>query len=336
MKKFWVDVRPWDKEIVTTALESGASAVVVPEGYTAKVKELGLIDTVSEDGDIRLGEDAVEMKIENKEDEAAAAKAGASKLVIVETTDWTVIPLENLIAQCDGVIATVSTAEEAKTAVQILEKGVAGVLLKTRDFSEIKETARLLLSEAEKLPLAEAEVTAIKAVGMGDRVCVDTCTNMKPGQGMLVGNSGGAMFLVHSESIDNPYVAARPFRVNAGAVHAYIQVAGGKTKYLSEISAGGEVLIVGPDGSAETAVVGRAKVEKRPLMLVEAHVGGDGGAPGKKVSLVLQNAETIRLTAPDGSPVSVVELKPGDRVLAYAGGEARHFGMKIKESIEEK
>jgi len=335
MKKFWVDARPWDKKIVTTALESGASAVVVPEGHSPKVKELGLIETVSEDGDIKLGEDAVELRIENKDDEEKAARAGVSKIVIVETTDWTVIPLENLIAQCDGVIATVRNAEEAKTAVQILEKGVAGVLLRTKDMSEIKETARLLLSDSENLELVEAEVTAVKPVGMGDRVCVDTCTNMKPGQGMLVGNSGAAMFLVHSESIENPYVAARPFRVNAGAVHAYIQVPGGKTKYLSEIGAGQEILLVNYDGAAESAIVGRAKVEKRPLMLVEAEIAAEESA-GKKVALVLQNAETIRLTAPDGSPVSVVGLKPGDRVMAYAGGEARHFGMKIKESIEEK
>jgi len=28
MKQFWVDARPWNKEIVTTAIESGADAVV--------------------------------------------------------------------------------------------------------------------------------------------------------------------------------------------------------------------------------------------------------------------------------------------------------------------
>ena len=29
MKLFWVDVRPWNKEIATTALESGADALMV-------------------------------------------------------------------------------------------------------------------------------------------------------------------------------------------------------------------------------------------------------------------------------------------------------------------
>jgi 3-dehydroquinate synthase II len=336
MKLFWVDIRPWDKNKMTAALESGADAVVVPEGFSEKVRELGLITTVAADGDLKLGEDVVEIDINTKADEVEAARLGKSKTVIVSSSDWTIIPLENIIAQSDGVIAAVDCAETAKTAVTILEKGVRGVLLKTSDISEIKKTARAIKQESEKLDLAEAKITSVRQLGMGDRVCVDTCTNMKTGQGMLVGNSGSAMFLVHSESVDNPYVAARPFRVNAGAVHAYVRVAGGGTKYLSEIKAGDEILIVNHDGQGETAVVGRAKVERRPLMLVEAEISHSEGAAARAVSLVLQNAETIRLVRPDGSPVSVVALKPGDLVLAHTENTARHFGMKIQETIVEK
>jgi 3-dehydroquinate synthase II len=335
MKLFWVDVRPWSKKKVTMALESGADAVVVPRGQSEKVKELGLIPTVSEDGDLKLGEEVVEVAIGKKSDEEEAARLGKSRTVIVHTSDWTVIPLENLVAQADGIIAAVVNAEEARLAVQALEKGVKGVLLKTDDLNEIKKTARLIKQESEKLALVEVEVTGIRKLGMGDRVCIDTCTNMRAGQGMLVGNSGGALLLVHSESMDNPYVAARPFRVNAGAVHAYVRVAGGKTKYLSELKSGDEALIVSHDGAAEIAIVGRAKVERRPLMLVEGKFRKSDGS-GKTVSLVLQNAETIRLVRPGGAPVSVVELKNGDRVLAYLEDAARHFGMKIEEKIEEK
>jgi len=336
MKLFWVDVRPWDKKKMTAALESGADAVLIPEGFADKARELGLITIVAPDGDLILGEDVVEISIVTKADEVEAARLGKSKTVIVSSSDWTIIPLENIIAQADGVIAAVDCAEAAKTAVTILEKGVRGVLLKTDDINEIKKTARAIKLESEKLGLVEAKITAVRQLGMGDRVCVDTCTNMKPGQGMLVGNSGSAMFLVHSESVDNPYVAARPFRVNAGAVHAYVRVAGGGTKYLSEIKAGDEMLIVNHDGGGETAVVGRAKVERRPLMLVEAETCPPDGEPTRPVSLVLQNAETIRLVRPDGSPVSVVALKPGDLVLAHTEDTARHFGMKIQETITEK
>jgi 3-dehydroquinate synthase II len=73
--------------------------------------------------------------------------------------------------------------------------------------------------------------------------------------------------------------------------------------------------------------VGRAKIEKRPLILVEAE------ASGERMNTLLQNAETIKLVAPDGKPRSVAELKPGDQVLVYLEAAARHFGMSIQESI---
>ena len=41
MKKLWVKIDPWDKKLVTTALESGADALWVPEGRAAEVKALG-------------------------------------------------------------------------------------------------------------------------------------------------------------------------------------------------------------------------------------------------------------------------------------------------------
>ena len=33
MRKIWVRVDPWDKKIVTTALEGGADGVMVPKGF---------------------------------------------------------------------------------------------------------------------------------------------------------------------------------------------------------------------------------------------------------------------------------------------------------------
>ncbi|HOO57159.1 MAG TPA: 3-dehydroquinate synthase II [bacterium] len=335
MKLFWMDVRPWDKKKLTTALESGADAVVLEKGDSQKARELGLITTVAEDGDLKLGEDVVEISIRGKSDEEEAARLGKSGTVIVGTSDWTVIPLENLVAQADGIIAKVENSEDARMAATVLEKGAKGVLLKTDDLNEIKKTAAVLKREGERIGLVEARITGVRQLGMGDRVCIDTCTNMDQGQGMLVGNAGSAMLLVHSESIDNPYVAARPFRVNAGAVHAYLRVPGGRTRYLSELSAGDDVLVVGFDGQTESAIVGRSKVERRPLMLIEAEVEKEDGTT-RQFSLVLQNAETIRLVAPGGEPISVVALKPGDRVLAYVENAARHFGMKIEETITEK
>jgi 3-dehydroquinate synthase II len=185
-------------------------------------------------------------------------------------------------------------------------------------------------SKGDKIALQTAEVIEVKPVGMGDRVCVDTCTSMGMGQGMLVGNSSSALFLIHSESIFNPYVSPRPFRVNAGPVHSYTRVPGGRTRYLSELSAGDPVLIVDFKGDTTAGIVGRLKIEKRPLMLVKAAVGD------KEMTAIVQNAETIRLTDPHGKAVSVVNLSPGDKVLVAMEEGGRHFGMKIEESITEK
>lgn len=146
---------------------------------------------------------------------------------------------------------------------------------------------------------------------------------------MLTGNSSAFTFLVHAETEHNEYVASRPFRINAGAVHAYVRLPGGATAYLSEVKAGTPLLIVDHKGQGSLATAGRVKVEVRPMLLIEAECSGKTGA------VFLQDAETIRLTSPEGEPLSVVSLKPGDRVLCRLDEAGRHFGMRINEDIQE-
>lgn len=342
--------------------------MLVESGDIAKVRELGTVTVAADSGDadiivvgkggegdgtIPLPQDARdshdikaarELKregktvagfvvIKNKKYEQFAVELGKlCDFIVVIGTDWKVIPLENLIAGLQGkgtkIIAGVQSAEEARLALETLEHGSDGVLLDTDDISGIKNAARIK-EKGEKLPLVPARVTRVTPVGMGDRVCVDTASLMTPGEGMLIGSQSNGLFLVHSESEESPYVAARPFRVNAGAVHAYIRV-GEKTRYLSELGAGDDVLVVNTGGETRPAVVGRIKIERRPLMLVEADV------EGTKIKTLLQNAETIKLVGKDGAPISVAVLKDGDEVLVYFERAARHFGMKIEETIIEK
>jgi 3-dehydroquinate synthase II len=215
-------------------------------------------------------------------------------------------------------------------ALTVLERGVQGILLATTDPAVVRSVAKLVKATAGSVGLAPFTVTKIQPVGMGDRVCVDTCSMLENGEGMLMGNTSSAMLLVHAETLENPYVAPRPFRVNAGAVHAYILLPGGKTAYLSDLAIGGEVLVADAHGSAHTAIIGRTKIERRPLLLVEAESGD------AKVSLILQNAETIRLVGENGSAISVVQLKIGDRIMGTVLEGGRHFGMAVKETIREK
>ncbi|MCE8422756.1 MAG: 3-dehydroquinate synthase II [Candidatus Methanoperedens sp.] len=373
-KSVWIkaDLGTWDanKSLVTTGLESGADFILLNENDVKKVKELGNIKTAamgceadiivigknsegdgtkklpsdfSNSGDIKeaqrlSGEGknvAGYVVIKNKKYEQFAAELGRScDYLLVIGTDWKVIPLENLIAGLQKldveIIAGVQNAEEAKLALLTLEHGSDGVLLETDNLSEIKKVIAIRdRSGMEKIPLVKATVTKVRSVGMGDRVCVDTASLMVVGEGMLIGSQSNGLFLVHSESEESPYVAARPFRVNAGAVHAYIRV-GEKTRYLSELSSGDDVLILNSSGETRPAVIGRVKIERRPLMLVEAEV------EGTRIKTLLQNAETIKLVGVDGKPLPVTALKEGDEVLVYFEAAARHFGIKIEETIIEK
>jgi len=105
---------------------------------------------------------------------------------------------------------------------------------------------------------------------------------------------------------------------------------GEKTQYLSELSAGDGVTIVNARGEQRDGIVGRVKIEKRPLTLVKAEVDGN------MITTILQNAETIKLVGADGLPISIANLKVGDEVLVHFEDSARHFGMKIDETIIEK
>jgi 3-dehydroquinate synthase II len=275
------------------------------------------------------------VEIHDKRYERLAAAAGeVADHVVVIGEDWTIIPLENLIADLQAedvnLVAGVTDADEAATAFETLEVGADGVLLDTDDAGTIKEVvAARDAHESEELDLVAGTVTRVETTDMGDRVCVDTATLMEPGEGMLVGSMSNGLFHVHAETAESPYVASRPFRVNAGAVHAYVRVPGGQTRYLSELEAGDPVLVVDDDGTAREELVGRAKIEKRPMMLVEAEVDGE------RYRTLVQNAETIKLTTPDG-PVPVTELAEGDEVLLYVEEGGRHFGSKVEESVVEK
>jgi len=93
MKRLWVKADPFRKEVVTTALESGAEAVLIPDGDSAKVRQLGRIKTIEKDGDLRPGVDVEFMEIACKADEDRAAAVAQPKVVVLHMKDWTIIPI---------------------------------------------------------------------------------------------------------------------------------------------------------------------------------------------------------------------------------------------------
>ncbi len=314
---------PFSKNDVTLALESGVDGVIVPADKVDSVAVLSRIPVLAE-------EDMPSCAMNAKADEEAIRDSLRAGRQVTLARGWEVIPVENLLAQCDNVVAEAGSLEEAVLASGILQRGVQGIVVLPEAIGDLKEIIARCKISREHEDLQEAVITRVEPAGLGHRVCIDTMSMLHRGQGMLVGNSSAFTFLVHAETEHNEYVASRPFRVNAGAVHAYIRLPGDTTTYLSEVVSGTQMLVVDHTGATSLATAGRVKIEVRPMLLVEARIGDKTGA------VFLQNAETIRLTAPDGTPVSVVSLKPGDKVLCRTDEAGRHFGMRIKEDIQEK
>ena len=314
---------PFSKNDVTLALESGVDGVIVPADKVDSVAVLSRIPVLAE-------EDMPSCAMNAKADEEAIRDSLRAGRQVTLARGWEVIPVENLLAQCDNVVAEAGSLEEAVLASGILQRGVQGIVVLPEAIGDLKEIIARCKISREHEDLQEAVITRVEPAGLGHRVCIDTMSMLHRGQGMLVGNSSAFTFLVHAETEHNEYVASRPFRVNAGAVHAYIRLPGDTTTYLSEVVSGTQMLVVDHTGATSLATAGRVKIEVRPMLLVEARIGDKTGA------VFLQNAETIRLTAPDGTPVSVVSLKPGDKVLCRTDEAGRHFGMRIKEDIREK
>ena len=266
-------------------------------------------------------------------DEIVQAAEAGSQIVVVETSDWKIIPLENIIAKLHKsrikVYATAKNANEVRTMFGVLELGVDGVILSANNVNEVNESRRYL--ETRMFPIKPAKILDIKDVGSGERVCIDTVSILKAGEGMLIGTRSNFMFLVHNESLGSSFTSPRPFRVNAGAVYCYTITPDGNTKYLSEIESGTEVLVVNKDGISRRVTVGRSKIETRPLRLIRAQVENETG------TAILQNAETIRFMTTNDKLMPITEAQVGDEILAYVKPPSgRHFGLEVNEFIIEK
>jgi 3-dehydroquinate synthase II len=264
---------------------------------------------------------------------AVEASVDGFEFVVVECSDWKVIPLENMIAEFrrrgKKLYAYVKGREDVNLAFSVLEKGVDGVVVPPSLLEDAQKLAEA--PQSIRFELVPARVTRVADAGLGDRVCVDTTSQLSAGEGMLVGSRAAFLYLVHGETLATQYIPPRPFRVNAGSVHSYLLVDGEKTRYLSELQGGDPVLVVSSAGSSRRTVVGRVKIERRPMVLVEAAVDGEKG------SVILQNAETIRLVRRGGESIAVTELKVGDEVLVRSGGpQGRHFGGEVDEFIIER
>ena len=324
MREIWLKVDEFDKNLTTFALEKGIKNFLVENGKIKnEIKSLGKVNVYNKD-------DIIFYKYRDKSDEEKIEKLSKDKPLILESESWEIIPWENLVAKNVNFFVIVKNLEDVKKATGVLEKGVYGIIINTNQINTLQEILKEIEKAKTKILLTTAKIKKVKVLDSGERVCVDTCNLMRIGEGILVGSSSNFMFLLQAESIENPYCDPRPFRVNAGAVYAYTKVNLDKTKYLSELKSGDEILIVNYKGEIRKGIIGRSKIETRPLILIEAE------KDGIVQSIILQNAETINLIKPDGKPISVTKLQTGDEVVVHLDKGGRHFGIKIEEKIIEK
>ncbi len=354
MKEFWVLFDDLEKKTSEFGDSLRRADVIVSQKLSKREVEklMGVkvkVASPAEDSDIRLVADGepfprnlkpdkstavvVEVTSGGDEEKVADAFTNGASYVILRCANWKIIPLENIISKTrfkGKLLMEVSDHGLARLALETLELGSDGVVISCSSPAEVLKTSEIMRSLLAKLDLVEAEVTGKKDVGLGARACVDTIDMMMPGEGLLVGCQSSALFLVQAEVEENPYIASRPFRVNAGPVSLYVLSAADKTNYLSELEAGHPVLIANREGKTRPSCVGRVKIERRPLLLVEAQWRG------QKIKTILQNAETIRLVTREGSK-SVAELEPGNKVLVRVEQGGRHFGTLVaEESVVEK
>jgi 3-dehydroquinate synthase II len=359
----WIDLRgvPLNRRLpyLSAIREAGAERVLLGKGDAHLQKE-GL-PAVAVDGHraLRDGRRTIGRIITVSDARSQAKAAAAAGIVVVEAPDWRIIPLENLIAarrSAPGTLfAHAATPGQAALFADTLETGVHGIVLAPGSPGDILSADRLLRERFGRvatappaqaaatqarapetppgpaaLELVPATVTRIEDAGPGDRVCIDTTSLFAPGEGLLVGSTARSFALLHAETAASDLVPSRPFRVNAGAVHCYTLGPDGRTAYLSELAAGSRVLAVSAQGGSRPLTVGRAKIERRPHLIVH------WDAPGGAASVAVQNAETIRLVAPDGTPLNVTALKPGDTILVHHESSARHTGLPVDASMQER
>jgi len=325
---------------------------------------------VSSSGATRLVGAAIDVETPDSQRQATSL-VGCVDWIQLSCKDWTMIPAENLISIADGsptkVCVKACEASHIQGLAYALQIGVDALLLEAQTdlWNEAKTVQDNRKQQKEStfdqqtednsnrgLSLSKAEIVEIIEGGVGDRLCLDLIQTLQEGEGCLVGSSAKALVLVHAETFSSGFVPARPFRVNAGPVHSYVLMGDGQTsKYLCEVQAGDQVLVVDANGNTRAVTVGRCKSEPRPMLMVKFKE--DTTAYQQMNQVFLQQAETVRLfsphskngEAPGGDQESkgasswfvlpVTTAKPHNHILVLFQQRGTHLGRKINAKVTE-
>tara|TARA_B100000214_G_scaffold186676_1_gene134602 strand:+ start:10493 stop:11461 length:969 start_codon:yes stop_codon:yes gene_type:complete len=274
--------------------------------------------------------------------EEAISLIGMIPWILVRCSDWTMIPLENLVSISKGSGTRISVAidkiVDLNGAAFALEHGVDAIMLPASD-NELWDAAAVIASKKSSnnekpssvVEMATAQIFSIDSSGVGERVCVDLIERLEIGEGMVIGSNASLLALVHGETIESQFVPSRPFRVNAGSVHSYVLMSDNSTRYLSELKAGDEVAVISSSGHRRKCIIGRLKIERRPFLIIRFK------AKNEEVGqIILQQAETVRLIDKLGNALSVTDLEINDEIIIRSQNQMRHIGKAIEGEMTEK
>tara|TARA_X000001036_G_scaffold439355_1_gene490217 strand:- start:1419 stop:2453 length:1035 start_codon:yes stop_codon:yes gene_type:complete len=340
----WVDLRQDETPVITQGVDRWL--VNTP----LKQQEVAIEQDFLSDSDGLLG--GYYLIADGESQNKCKAAIGSADWVLVECQTWSMIPLENLIAAKQGsptkIAAMITTALQAQGAGFALEQGVDALVVPNSklliEAALITKSQRLELTEnrvkdvqtpTESYSLEEFVIQSVEDGGVGDRYCLDFTSLLEAGEGVLIGSSSSQMLLVHSETLLSSFVPTRPFRVNAGSPHSYILMGDGTTKYMSELNSGDEILIMHESGRSRVAVLGRIKIEQRPMLKLKFRLLKNYKQNPNEGHVYMQQAETVRLVGPNETRHSVTELKLHTTVLGWHGGGGRHIGVAIGSSVKE-
>lgn len=402
--QWWFDARQAGKTILPAVEASNCTHIVLDHGqhrsFATRKQKVVAVDTPSQLKDLEAGawvltrDDAVRRKAV-----AAGHKAGlfinvvdlqaefpycisvcerGDDFVVIDIAHATYIPYELLLAKTEGkstmifrnvpikgLDGVVDDVNQSLNAFATMEHGI-GVVMRTEQPEVIASlTQGLARRQDSTLKLVKARVEQVQHTGLGHRVCVDTTSLMSAEEGMIVGSTGWGGLFVCSETHYLPHMNLREFRVNAGGVHSYIWGPDDNVMYLSEMQAGAEVLCVDLHGNSRVITVGRAKIERRPLLKIRCSVALDEVSPELRAAVekanaaardvtpdhettpledpnriylntFLQNDWHVRLMGGDGKIRHATLVQPGDTLLAHVALPGRHTGLKVAEHIIEK
>tara|TARA_B000000557_G_scaffold33925_1_gene24739 strand:- start:2703 stop:3650 length:948 start_codon:yes stop_codon:yes gene_type:complete len=271
----------------------------------------------------------------------AISLIGSVPWILIRCEDWKMIPLENLVASSRGsgtkLAIAVSKRVELQGVAFALQHGVDAVALPPENkFPDIWSAARSIVRDngdrnsGVGLPsLSHARITSVTEGGIGERACVDLTERLLEGEGIVAGSTSSCLSLIHGETIPSQYVPTRPFRINAGAIHSYVIMGDGTTKYISELESGDRVSVFSVDGSIREATIGRLKIERRPLLKISFESGEFTG------NVMVQQAETVRLISSDSKPISATDISQDDEIIVVIDNSMRHIGSAVSGEVRE-